>query len=203
MFPCGCRERERRKKKTKKKISAARLSLQTGSTIWMCVLCVCASPLPRFRDSFVSEIWLPLSEFSSFCSSGHPTVMISGLFFFLQASSQRGTLSVAVHSWEVNADLLIYCKLEIGFCFLYCRRLTAPLSGDHTVVPPIMQLIRCADYVDEATCHSNLHKSHNPTPTSAQTHYCWSKCHRQKRPNFSSAHPSTHARLVHVVRLSM
>lgn len=131
---------------------------------------------------------------------------------------EQWTLSVAVHSWEMNGDLPIYCILKIGLCFLYCQHLTASISDDHNVVP-IMQLIRCADYVDEATCHSNLHKSHNPTPTSAQTHHYWSKCHRlskPKSPNLSYVHPSTqiislcdihcyqqYARLVHVVHLSM
>lgn len=87
----------------------------------------------------------------------------------------------------------MYCKPKIGFCFLYCQRLTASISDDGTVVP-IMQLIRRADYVDEATRQSNLHKSHYPTLTSAPPHYCWSKCHclsKANPPNLIYMHPST------------
>lgn len=75
----------------KKKISAAHQSLQTGSTIWNCVLCVRASLLPCLWDSFVGEIWFTLSEFSSFSSASDPTAMAprSPCFVFLiQACSQ-------------------------------------------------------------------------------------------------------------------
>lgn len=78
-------------------------------------------------------------------------------------------LSVVEFCWEIITiqSPILTKKLDSAFSVFSLKQPMVSISDDHDVVH-IMQLIEMADYDNEASCHSNLHKSHTPTLTSAR-----------------------------------